>query len=101
MASSTQSSSEEQFLCSICLEVFSEPISTPCGHNFCKRCISQTWDTNKSCFCPLCKEVFSTRPHRKGLVTLIGYHLETTGSLGECSQSTPGAAVATIVAYHH
>uniref|UniRef100_A0A8C6T8V7 B30.2/SPRY domain-containing protein n=1 Tax=Neogobius melanostomus TaxID=47308 RepID=A0A8C6T8V7_9GOBI len=25
----------EQFLCSICLEVFSEPVSTPCGHNFC------------------------------------------------------------------
>uniref|UniRef100_A0A8C6TDT4 Uncharacterized protein n=1 Tax=Neogobius melanostomus TaxID=47308 RepID=A0A8C6TDT4_9GOBI len=49
MASSTQSSSEEQFLCSICLEVFSEPVSTPCGHNFCKCCISQTWDTNESC----------------------------------------------------
>uniref|UniRef100_A0A8C6T9Y0 Uncharacterized protein n=1 Tax=Neogobius melanostomus TaxID=47308 RepID=A0A8C6T9Y0_9GOBI len=65
MASSTQSSSEEQFLCSICLEVFSEPVSTPCGHNFCKRCISQTWDTNESCFCPLCKEVFSIRPQLK------------------------------------
>uniref|UniRef100_A0A8C6WLN2 Uncharacterized protein n=1 Tax=Neogobius melanostomus TaxID=47308 RepID=A0A8C6WLN2_9GOBI len=55
----------EQFLCSICLEVFSEPVSTPCGHNFCKRCISQTWDTNESCFCPLCKEVFSIRPQLK------------------------------------
>uniref|UniRef100_A0A8C6TD92 Uncharacterized protein n=1 Tax=Neogobius melanostomus TaxID=47308 RepID=A0A8C6TD92_9GOBI len=65
MASWTQSSSEEQFLCSICLEVFSEPVSTPCGHNFCKRCISQTWDTNESCFCPLCKEVFSIRPQLK------------------------------------
>uniref|UniRef100_A0A8C6V0X3 Uncharacterized protein n=1 Tax=Neogobius melanostomus TaxID=47308 RepID=A0A8C6V0X3_9GOBI len=65
MSSSTQSSSEEQFLCSICLEVFSEPVSTPCGHNFCKRCISQTWDTNESCFCPLCKEVFSIRPQLK------------------------------------
>uniref|UniRef100_A0A8C6UVT2 RING-type domain-containing protein n=1 Tax=Neogobius melanostomus TaxID=47308 RepID=A0A8C6UVT2_9GOBI len=80
------------------------PVSTPCGHNFCKRCISQTWDTNKSCFCPLCKEPDPIRPRklsRKGLVTWIGYHLETTGSLGECSESTPGAAVATIVAYHH
>uniref|UniRef100_A0A8C6T8A2 Bloodthirsty n=1 Tax=Neogobius melanostomus TaxID=47308 RepID=A0A8C6T8A2_9GOBI len=55
----------EMFLCSICLEVFSEPVSTPCGHNFCKRCISQTWDTNESCFCPLCKEVFSIRPQLK------------------------------------
>uniref|UniRef100_A0A8C6SCA8 Uncharacterized protein n=1 Tax=Neogobius melanostomus TaxID=47308 RepID=A0A8C6SCA8_9GOBI len=55
MASSTPSRSEEQFLCSICLEVFSEPVSTPCGHNFCKRCISQTWDSNESCFCPCVK----------------------------------------------
>uniref|UniRef100_A0A8C6WT50 Uncharacterized protein n=1 Tax=Neogobius melanostomus TaxID=47308 RepID=A0A8C6WT50_9GOBI len=31
---------EEQLLCSICLEVFMEPVSTPCGHNFCKSCIS-------------------------------------------------------------
>uniref|UniRef100_A0A8C6T5C7 Bloodthirsty-related gene family, member 1 n=1 Tax=Neogobius melanostomus TaxID=47308 RepID=A0A8C6T5C7_9GOBI len=63
--SSSSNGSEEQFLCSICLEVFSEPVSTPCGHNFCKRCISQTWDTNESCFCPLCKEVFSIRPQLK------------------------------------
>uniref|UniRef100_A0A8C6WLX9 Uncharacterized protein n=1 Tax=Neogobius melanostomus TaxID=47308 RepID=A0A8C6WLX9_9GOBI len=62
MASWTQSSSEEQFLCSICLEVFSEPVSTPCGHNFCKRCISQTWDTKAVCKCPLCNRSFSIRP---------------------------------------
>uniref|UniRef100_A0A8C6SLJ9 RING-type domain-containing protein n=1 Tax=Neogobius melanostomus TaxID=47308 RepID=A0A8C6SLJ9_9GOBI len=34
---------EEQLLCSICLEVFMEPVSTPCGHNFCKSCISTHW----------------------------------------------------------
>uniref|UniRef100_A0A674E3N5 B30.2/SPRY domain-containing protein n=1 Tax=Salmo trutta TaxID=8032 RepID=A0A674E3N5_SALTR len=28
--------SEEQFLCSICVDVFTEPVSIPCGHNFCK-----------------------------------------------------------------
>uniref|UniRef100_A0A8C6WLP2 Uncharacterized protein n=1 Tax=Neogobius melanostomus TaxID=47308 RepID=A0A8C6WLP2_9GOBI len=65
MASSTQSSSEEQFLCSICLEVFSEPVSTPCGHNFCKRCISQHWGSRRRCSCPLCNEVFSSRPQLK------------------------------------
>uniref|UniRef100_A0A8C6WVH1 Uncharacterized protein n=1 Tax=Neogobius melanostomus TaxID=47308 RepID=A0A8C6WVH1_9GOBI len=56
---------DEQFLCSICLEVFSEPVSTPCGHNFCKRCISQHWDTSSSCSCPLCNEVFTIRPQLK------------------------------------
>uniref|UniRef100_A0A3B4AY58 RING-type domain-containing protein n=1 Tax=Periophthalmus magnuspinnatus TaxID=409849 RepID=A0A3B4AY58_9GOBI len=55
-------SSEETFLCSICLEMFSEPVTTPCGHNFCRHCISQAWDTDGRCTCPLCKRSYSTRP---------------------------------------
>ncbi|KAK2817615.1 hypothetical protein Q5P01_025806 [Channa striata] len=54
--------SEDQFLCSICLDVFTDPVSTPCGHNFCKNCVTQHWDINNSCQCPMCKEVFTTRP---------------------------------------
>uniref|UniRef100_A0A4W5Q1J3 Uncharacterized protein n=1 Tax=Hucho hucho TaxID=62062 RepID=A0A4W5Q1J3_9TELE len=62
MASSSHSLSEEQFLCSICLDVFTEPVSTPCGHNFCKACISGYWDTTDLCQCPMCKSTFCTRP---------------------------------------
>uniref|UniRef100_UPI003AAB9DDA E3 ubiquitin-protein ligase TRIM21-like isoform X1 n=1 Tax=Centroberyx gerrardi TaxID=166262 RepID=UPI003AAB9DDA len=54
--------SEEQFLCSICLDVFTDPVSIPCGHNFCKNCITQHWDISVQCQCPMCKEVFNTRP---------------------------------------
>ncbi|XP_076020549.1 E3 ubiquitin-protein ligase TRIM21-like [Genypterus blacodes] len=57
--------SEDQFLCSICLEVFTDPVSTPCGHNFCKSCITQHWDSNVLCVCPLCNERFCTRPELK------------------------------------
>uniref|UniRef100_A0A8C6SDQ6 B30.2/SPRY domain-containing protein n=1 Tax=Neogobius melanostomus TaxID=47308 RepID=A0A8C6SDQ6_9GOBI len=46
----SSSSLKFQFLCSICLEVFSEPVSTPCGHNF------------SVCKCPLCNKSFSIRP---------------------------------------
>ncbi|XP_054475702.1 E3 ubiquitin-protein ligase TRIM21-like [Anoplopoma fimbria] len=53
---------EDQFLCSICLDVFTDPVSTPCGHNFCKTCIIQHWDVNIQCQCPNCKKVFNTRP---------------------------------------
>ncbi|XP_029597739.1 E3 ubiquitin-protein ligase TRIM39-like [Salmo trutta] len=62
MASSSRLLSEEQFLCSICLDVFTEPVSTPCGHNFCKACISGYWDTSDLCQCPMCKETFYRRP---------------------------------------
>ncbi|KAK7877652.1 hypothetical protein WMY93_031664 [Mugilogobius chulae] len=65
MSSTRDRSSEETFMCSICLELFSEPVSTPCGHNFCKRCISEAWDTAGSCTCPVCNEVFSSRPELK------------------------------------
>ncbi|XP_062282534.1 E3 ubiquitin-protein ligase TRIM39-like [Scomber scombrus] len=57
--------SEDQFLCSICLDVFTDPVSTPCGHNFCKNCINEHWNSNDQYPCPLCKKVFYTRPDMK------------------------------------
>ncbi|XP_041652510.1 E3 ubiquitin-protein ligase TRIM21-like [Cheilinus undulatus] len=56
---------EDQFLCSICLDVFADPVTIPCGHNFCKKCISRHWKTKASYQCPNCKEGFSTRPQLK------------------------------------
>ncbi|XP_034713023.1 E3 ubiquitin-protein ligase TRIM39 isoform X2 [Etheostoma cragini] len=54
--------SDEQFLCSICLDVFNNPSSTPCGHSFCMACISKYWDVCKVFQCPLCNKSFQTRP---------------------------------------
>ncbi|TKS93025.1 E3 ubiquitin-protein ligase TRIM39 [Collichthys lucidus] len=54
--------SDEQFLCSICLDVFTNPSSTPCGHSFCMGCISRYWDGSKVCQCPLCNKTFQKRP---------------------------------------
>ncbi|KAI1888613.1 hypothetical protein AGOR_G00186960 [Albula goreensis] len=62
MASCSGVLSEEQFQCSICLEVFSCPVSTPCGHSFCKACINGHWEHRDVCQCPLCKETFLIRP---------------------------------------
>ncbi|XP_033941505.1 E3 ubiquitin-protein ligase TRIM21-like [Pseudochaenichthys georgianus] len=53
---------EDQFLCSICLDVFTDPVTIPCGHNFCKACISEYWDRNVPSQCPNCKRVFNTKP---------------------------------------
>nr|XP_019939431.1 PREDICTED: E3 ubiquitin-protein ligase TRIM39-like [Paralichthys olivaceus] len=56
--------SEDQFTCSICLEVFTNPVSTPCGHSFCQACLSSYWEGvgGKIFQCPLCKESFRKRP---------------------------------------
>ncbi|CDQ80514.1 unnamed protein product [Oncorhynchus mykiss] len=62
MASSSSVLSEEQFLCSICLDVFTEPVSIQCGHNFCIACIRKYWDGNEMCQCPMCKKTFYKRP---------------------------------------
>ncbi|XP_054881671.1 E3 ubiquitin-protein ligase TRIM21-like [Poeciliopsis prolifica] len=62
MSSGSNLQSKDQFLCSICLDVFTDPVSTPCGHNFCKTCITQHWDTNGPYKCPLCNECFASRP---------------------------------------
>ncbi|XP_034541088.1 E3 ubiquitin-protein ligase TRIM11-like [Notolabrus celidotus] len=56
---------EDQFLCSICLDVFTDPVSTPCGHNFCKSCITDHWDVKVQHDCPNCQEVFYRRPELK------------------------------------
>ncbi|XP_029996890.1 E3 ubiquitin-protein ligase TRIM39-like [Sphaeramia orbicularis] len=65
MAAAGRVRSEDQFLCSICLEVFTDPVSTPCGHNFCKSCISEHWRVNVPYDCPMCKEVFNLKPELK------------------------------------
>ncbi|KAM4614753.1 E3 ubiquitin-protein ligase TRIM21-like [Polymixia lowei] len=62
MASASSFLSEKQFLCSICLDVFTKPVTIPCEHNFCKTCITQHWDSNVLCRCPLCNKLFNTRP---------------------------------------
>ncbi|MEQ2281507.1 hypothetical protein AMECASPLE_031082 [Ameca splendens] len=62
MSSGSSLRSEDQFLCSICLDVFTDPVTTPCGHNFCQTCIAQHWDGNDHYKCPLCKEHFTSRP---------------------------------------
>ncbi|XP_068584703.1 E3 ubiquitin-protein ligase TRIM21-like isoform X2 [Cebidichthys violaceus] len=53
---------EDQFLCSICQDVFTDPVAIPCGHNFCKTCITKHWNVNVPYQCPNCNKLFYTRP---------------------------------------
>ncbi|KAM8825963.1 E3 ubiquitin-protein ligase TRIM21-like [Synchiropus picturatus] len=44
---------EQNLICSICLSAFSDPVSTPCGHNFCLSCITLHLKTKSEC--PSCR----------------------------------------------
>ncbi|XP_039665525.1 E3 ubiquitin-protein ligase TRIM21-like [Perca fluviatilis] len=62
MSAASSLLTEDQFLCSICLDVFTDPVSTPCGHNFCKTCITDHWDIDAPYQCPTCRKGFNTKP---------------------------------------
>nr|XP_055030201.1 E3 ubiquitin-protein ligase TRIM39-like [Misgurnus anguillicaudatus] len=68
--SSSSVSLSEELQCSICLDVFNDPVSTPCGHNFCRICLKQCWDNSQIYSCPYCKKTFSKRPELKINTTL-------------------------------
>ncbi|XP_051948541.1 zinc finger protein RFP-like isoform X3 [Xyrauchen texanus] len=88
--------SEEQLLCSICLDVFDNPVSTPCGHSFCMACIVQYWDSVKHCQCPLCKQTFKRKPDlhiNRTLREITEQFKQMMGKAGACGGVGVGAEV--------
>ncbi|XP_028313107.1 tripartite motif-containing protein 16-like isoform X2 [Gouania willdenowi] len=58
----------EALLCCMCLDPLEEPLIVPCGHNYCRTCISVFCDgeeeANNIYRCPQCKKRSSPRPVR-------------------------------------
>ncbi|XP_062888362.1 zinc-binding protein A33-like [Mobula hypostoma] len=38
---------QRELTCSICLELFREPVTLGCGHNFCRACIVRVWESRE------------------------------------------------------
>ncbi|KAI3354922.1 hypothetical protein L3Q82_004721 [Scortum barcoo] len=55
---------EQPSCCALCQDVLKDPVSTSCGHWFCRQCISSYWDQSASSgdsSCPQCGERSRTR----------------------------------------
>ncbi|XP_023763672.1 uncharacterized protein LOC111912176 [Lactuca sativa] len=50
----------DDFDCTLCFKLFYDPITTPCGHTFCRSCLFQSMDQGNRC--PLCRTVLFISP---------------------------------------
>ncbi|XP_037590486.1 E3 ubiquitin-protein ligase TRIM7 isoform X3 [Cebus imitator] len=96
--------------CSICLELFREPVSVECGHSFCRACIGRCWErpgagalgaaTRGQPFplpCPQCREPArpsQLRPNRQlaAVATLLRRFSLPAAAPGEHGSQTAAAA---------
>ncbi|XP_058613037.1 E3 ubiquitin-protein ligase TRIM65-like [Onychostoma macrolepis] len=65
MAERSISVEQDQFSCSVCLDLLKNPVTIPCGHSYCMSCITRCWnqEDQKGIYsCPQCRQTFSPRP---------------------------------------
>ena len=59
-ASSDDGAFYKEFKCSICISLFDNPVSLPCGHTFCRNCITQSYARSR--ICPNCRTTITSNP---------------------------------------
>eukprot|EP00079_Xenopus_tropicalis_P018946 XP_012808137.1 PREDICTED: tripartite motif-containing protein 35-like [Xenopus tropicalis] len=57
---------DNELNCPACWGIYTDPVSLPCGHNFCRGCIGRTWDWQEGIeedpSCPVCRQRYRRRP---------------------------------------
>ncbi|XP_077327332.1 E3 ubiquitin-protein ligase TRIM21-like [Lithobates pipiens] len=59
--------------CSVCLNIYTDPVTLKCGHNFCRVCIDGVLDAQEGSggySCPVCREKFPDRPALQRNITI-------------------------------
>uniref|UniRef100_A0A4W3JMN9 Zinc-binding protein A33-like n=1 Tax=Callorhinchus milii TaxID=7868 RepID=A0A4W3JMN9_CALMI len=51
----------EELNCPICLDIFTDPVSLECGHNYCRFCITLCWEKHAAQLCPECRQLIANK----------------------------------------
>uniref|UniRef100_A0A3P9DUK4 B box-type domain-containing protein n=1 Tax=Maylandia zebra TaxID=106582 RepID=A0A3P9DUK4_9CICH len=83
----------ETFFCSICLDLLKDPVTTTCGHSYCRNCIEGHFNKEDSKgihSCPQCRKTFTLRPDLEKntmLADLVEQKLKAIKSCLSCPAS--------------
>ncbi|KAG9269277.1 tripartite motif-containing protein 35-like [Astyanax mexicanus] len=75
---SKSSKPDEDLLCCVCCEVFTDPVIMSCSHSVCRTCLQQFWRSKGSRECPVCRRRSSKEnpPLNRALKNLCEAFLE-------------------------
>ncbi|XP_062304979.1 tripartite motif-containing protein 16-like isoform X3 [Osmerus eperlanus] len=88
---------QDQFCCSVCLDLLKDPVTLACGHSYCSSCIEGCWDQDEQkgvYSCPQCRQSFTRRPALKRnymLAEVVEKLKETGGAQAAPSELTSPA----------
>uniref|UniRef100_A0A4X2KR81 Tripartite motif containing 65 n=1 Tax=Vombatus ursinus TaxID=29139 RepID=A0A4X2KR81_VOMUR len=92
---------EEKLVCAICLELYREAVTLPCGHNFCRTCIEDHW-RRQEVDCPQCRTPFTQRPalHKNGALCEVVEALRAAERQLAAVKPVPGPSRAALCPRH-